>query len=211
MPVTLFELEPTPAPLPPDIAAFLADADARIDAFFEQRRHLKKFGFYPSDYEMGYRMLRALRGVTDPQRMCEWGSGFAVVAGLGALLGYEAWAIEIDPRLNVVARELLGDYQLKVEIVEGSFIPDEYARTEKISDLDTVTDLTGGDVYGDIDLEIEDFDVIFAYPWPTEEQQYCDLFGQFADYGAVMVTYSMTEGMRTYRKVSDDSGSSTNS
>ena len=57
------------------------------------------------------------------------------------------------------------------------------------------------EAYRDMDLEIEDFDVIFAYPWPTEEEQYCELFRCFADYGAVLITYSMTEGMRAYRKV----------
>jgi len=201
VPVQSIEIEPDPRALPSDVVRFLADADQRIDVFFEQGRHLKKMGFFPSDYEMGYRMLRALRGDGAPPRMCEWGSGFAVIAGLAAILGYDVHAVEIDPRLNVAARSLLSDHDLRIDLLEGSFIPDDYARTEKISDLDTVTVMTGGEVWRDSDLEIEDFDVIFAYPWPSEEEQYCDIFGRFADYGAVLVTYSMTEGMRSYRKV----------
>lgn len=203
VPVRPIEIEPAAGALPAEVRAFLADADARIDTFFEQRRHLEKIGFYPSDYELGYRMLKALR-TDERQVMCEWGSGFGVVAGLAAMLGYDATAIEIDARLNVLARAFLADHELDVRLLEGSFIPEDYARTERLSDLETITVMTGADVYGDSDVEVEDFEIVFAYPWPNEEPQYCDMFDRFADYGAVLVTYSLSEGMRVYRKVGED-------
>ena len=202
MPLATFEIEPVAGALPTDVAAFLADADARIDVYFEQRRHDRRIGFFPSDYELSYRTLSAsLRLDGEARRLCEWGSGFGVVAGLGVLLGYEAHGIEIDPALVAISRRLLEDHDLDAQILQGSFIPEDYARAEQISDLETVTVLSGAEAYGDMDLEIEDFDVIFAYPWPTEEEQYCDLFRRYADYGAVLLTYSMTEGIRAYRKV----------
>ena len=201
MSLTTFEIEPVSGPLPAKVAAFLADAEARIDVYFERRRHVRRIGFFPSDYELDYRTLGALLRLNgEARRLCEWGSGFGVVAGLGVFLGYEAHGIEIDPELVEISRRLLKDHDLDAQILQGSFIAEEYARAEHISDVETVTILSGEDAYGDMDLEIEDFDVIFAYPWPTEEEQYCDLFRHFADYGAVLLTYSMIEGMRAYRK-----------
>lgn len=203
VPLVSLEIEPVPGTLPAEVTAFLADADARIDVYFEQRGHLRLSGFFPSDYELGYRTLHGLLRLDgEARRMCEWGSGFGVVAGLALLLGYEAHGIEIDPGLVALSRRLLEDHGLDARIQQGSFIREDYARAEQISDLETTTVLSGAEAYGEMDLGIEDFDVIFAYPWPSEEEQYCDLFLCFADYGAVLLTYSMTEGMRAYRKVS---------
>ncbi len=201
MTLTTFEIEPVPGALPAKVAAFIADAEARIDVYFEKQGTRRGIGFFPSDYELGYRTLSALRLDGEARRLCEWGSGFGVVAGLGVFLGYEAHGIEIDPELVEISRRLLGDHDLDAQILQGSFIREDYARSEQISGVETVTVLSGEDAYRVMDLEIEDFDVIFAYPWPTEEEQYCDLFQHFADYGAVLLTYSMIEGMRAYRKV----------
>lgn len=202
MTLTNFELDPVPGALPEDVTAFLTDANERIDEYCGKQSHLRRTGFFPSDYELGYRTLDALlRLDTDARQLGEWGSGFGVIAGLGALLGYRAHGIEIDPELVEISRRLLADHDLEVEIREGNFIPDDFSRTEDIWDVETATVLSGAEAYGDMDLEIEDFDVIFAYPWPTEEEQYCDLFEHFADYGAVLLTFSKMEGMRAYRKV----------
>ncbi len=46
---------------------------------------------------------------------------------------------------------------------------------------------------------IDDFDVIFAFPWPAEEEMYCDLFARFAASGALLVTYSALDDVRVYR------------
>ena len=200
VPLTTFEIEPAVGALPAEVVAFLEDAETRIDVYFEHRRKDRGIGFFPSDYELGYRTLSALRKDGERRRLCEWGSGFGVVVGLGVFLGYEAHGIEIDPELVEISRRLLADHGLDAQILQGSFIAEDYARAEQISGVETVTILSGADAYGDMDLEIDDFDVIFAYPWPTEEEQYCDLFLTFADYGAVLVTYSMIEGMRAYRK-----------
>lgn len=202
MTLTSFEIEPVSGALPADVTAFLADADARIDLYCGSRSHLRRTGFFPSDYEQVHRTLGALLQLdTDARQLGEWGSGFGVVAGLGVLLGYEACGIEIDPELVEISRGLLEDHDLDARIMQGNFIPEAYATADDSWDADSATVLSGAEAYADMDLEIKDFDVIFAYPWPTEEEQYCDLFEHFADYGAVLLTFSMMEGMRAYRKV----------
>lgn len=189
-------------PLPASVKAFLVDADARIDAFFETHRHAERMGFFPSDYSLAYAVLDVLSRLDDrPHGLCEWGCGFGVVGGLGALLGYDACGIEIDPRLVQAARDLLAEHSLEVDILEGSFVPPEYAVTETLSDGETRTILSGAGGVDEVDVEIGDFDVVFAFPWPTEEDLYHDLFSRFAAVGALLITYDARDGIHVYRKV----------
>lgn len=202
VPIVPVEIEISPAPPPAEVAALIDDATQRIDVFFDQRGKDRPTGFYPSDFELVFRGLRAVRELSpEGRRMCEWGCGFGVASGMATTLGYTACGIEIDRVLVEEARQLLATHDLQVEVLEGSFIPEDYARHERLSDLETMTVMTGADVYGDGDSDIEDYDLIFAYPWPDEEGQFCDLFDQYGNYGALLMTYSMIEGMRLYRKV----------
>ncbi len=201
MPLVPLELLLDASPLPPKVTALLADAAVRIDAYFANRA-AGTDGFVPCDHELVYRALQSLRAdASVGRRWCEWGSGFGVVAGLAALLGFDACGIEVDGTLVTASRELLAAHALRVEIWPGSFVPDAYAASERLSDLETRTVLSQGDAYGDMERDIDDFDVIYAYPWPTEEEQYCDLFRRHADVGSVLLTFSRTEGVRAYRKV----------
>ena len=45
-----------------------------------------------------------------------------------------------------------------------------------------------------------DFDVIFAFPWPDEEDVIPALFDRYAVRGAVLVTYHEGESFRVRRK-----------
>ena len=189
-------------PLPPEVDAFLTDAENRIELYFEHRA--KRIGFFPSDYSGAYRLLRALHQQDDQARtLCEWGSGFGVVCGLAALAGFKAWGIEIDPLLVSASRILLRAYDLDVEILEGSFIPRAYAETEQFSDSDTLTILSSAGADIERELAIDDFDIIFAFPWPTEHEMFHDLFARFAADGALLITYDFTEGFHLFRKTGD--------
>jgi len=202
VPLQSFDIAADPLPLPRDVAGLLADGTARIDRWLARPGTVHGAGFVPSDHEQVYRALRTLRRLApDARRFCEWGSGFGVVTGFAALLGFDAVGIECDAELVGLSRALLAAHRLDVEIVHGSFVPEAYARRERLSDLETRTVLSGPSAYDDMDLGIDDFAVVFAYPWPTEEDQYKDVFLRHADWGAVLLTWSATEGMRGYRKV----------
>ncbi len=196
------ELIADPAPLPVAVARFLAAAAARIDAYFDRPGAVQGIGFVPSDYEAVYRTLRTLRLVApEALQFCEWGSGFGVVTGLACGLGFDAHGIEIDATLATAARALLAEHRLTAEITVGSFIPDDPEQRERLADADGRTVLSGPSAYVDMDLDLLDFDVVFAYPWPSEELRYRELFRRGADYGAVLLTYSATDGVRAFRKV----------
>jgi hypothetical protein len=202
VPLTPFVIEPVQAPLPAPTRAFLTSAQARLDAWFARPEHQAGIGFIPSDYELVWRALAALRrDHPGARRLLEWGSGFGVVVGLAALLGFEASGIEVDRDLVAASRELLAAHHLRVTIAEGSFIPDDDAASERLVDHETRTVLGAPAAYDELEADLDDFDVVFAYPWPTEEALYCDVFARGADPGAVLLTYSRTEEVRAYRKV----------
>ncbi len=53
----------------------------------------------------------------------------------------------------------------------------------------------------DLDLEPEDFDLVYAYPWPGEEKVIFDLFESCASVGALLLTFHSQDGLRLQRKV----------
>lgn len=201
MPLLPFDLPHVPAPLPAAVATFLADAQRRIDAWFARPEHRAGIGFIPCEPLPVFAALAALRA-QDPgaRTLLEWGSGFGVVTGLAATLGFTAHGIEIAADLVTEAERLLADHRLRATFAVGSFVPDDYD-AERDSDFETRTVLGQPAAYDELGRDLDDFDVVFAYPWPTEEELYCDLFRRRANPGAVLVTWSRQEGVRAYRKV----------
>jgi hypothetical protein len=174
-------------PLPRDVRRFLDEAGSRIERF--QARGGSP-AFVPSDYAGAYGVLRALAdaGLARGPLFCEWGSGFGVVAGLAALLGFEASGIEADADLVAAARRLAEDFGLAVEFAHASFIPPGAADRLDFGPYSWLSD-EGGDAAAELGLDADDFDVIFAYPWPDEEDLTADLFREHAGRGAILVTY----------------------
>lgn len=205
MPLKDLEVPADAAPLPGDVRAFLREAERRIEGF---RSEVRVPGFVPSDYAEAYRTLRGLAGLAPGNLFCEWGSGFGVVACLAAMLDYDACGIEVEGELVDAARQLAADFELPVQFVRGSFIPT--GGEARLGDSTEYAWLTTQEdqAHQKLGLGPEDFSVIFAYPWPDEEQATADLFEHYAGAGAVLVTYHGNEGLRLRRKVSKRSRAS---
>jgi len=192
------EMIPTDdAPLPERVRAFIVDGEERIARF---GRALP--GFVPSDHVLVYRALLALRGgdALSGTRFCEWGSGLGIVAGLAASCGYEAHAIEIEGDLVAAGEELSADHELEVEHVAGTFVPEgsEDLAVGAGEDLDWLQQ-GGADGHELLDRDPDEFDLIFAYPWPGEEEIVFSLFERHAGSGALLLTYHGLEGLRAQR------------
>jgi hypothetical protein len=190
--------------LPAEVRVFLREADRRI-ARFHSGRGVP--AFVPSDFRAAYAALRDLAAaeVAPGNLFCEWGSGFGVVACLAAMLGFESWGIEIEGELVDAARQLAGDFDLAVDFNQGSFIPHAGAAA-LLGDAEFAWLTTDGDGPGPAALSTDDFDVIFAYPWPDEEGLIEALFERDAAAGEVLVTYHGGEGLRLRRKVIQTQG-----
>lgn len=199
MPLRDVPLPPPPTGIPRTVRDFLAEADRRVCRF---QMSTRVPAFVPSDYPGAYAVLRELAGgtLTRGTRFCEWGSGHGVVACLAAMLDYEACGIEVAGELVTAARELADDFDLPVEFTRGSFVPrDAETRVASAGEYAWLT-TDGDDAYEDLGLDPDDFDVIFAYPWPDEEVVTADLFERAAGVGALLVTYG-ADGFRVRRKV----------
>src|SRR5262249_27623896 len=174
--------------LPADVRALLREATKRIRRF--QRAH-RIPAFVSSDHQGAYHALRALTkgDLLAGDQFCEWGSGFGVVACLAAMLDFDACGIEIEEELVDAAQQLADDFGLPVEFIRGSFIPKGgdpcQHTTEEFAWLTPDESTT----HEELALGTDDFDVIFAYPWPDEEQLTENFFEFHAAVGAVLVTY----------------------
>jgi hypothetical protein len=186
-------------------AAFLREADRRVTEYLEGSIERNVHGFVPSDFVAVHSALRLIAdgSLAPGYTFCEWGSGLGVVASLASMLGFDAWGIEIDHDLVSASEELAGEFDLPVNFVCGNFIPPggEFC-ADHMGELAWLA-MVGSDAYDEMSLDPEDFDVIFAYPWPGEEGVIAEMFDRHAAVGAVLLTYHGLEGMRLRRKVLD--------
>lgn len=165
-------------------------------------------GFFPSDYVTVYHALLAITqlDLATGSAFCEWGSGLGVVTNLAEMQGWQACGIEINRDLVDEAIELAEAFDSHAEFVHGSFVPrgcearaeKAYAATDEgVAWLSTEAD----DAYDDLGLDPDDFDLIFAYPWPGEENVIDELFDYCAARGALLLTYGQQNSVRLHRKV----------
>jgi hypothetical protein len=204
MPLEDLELSIGGATAPGDVRSFLREAGRRIERFMQGRRIP---GFVPSNFARTYHVLRSLAAadLAPGNLFCEWGSGFGVVACLAAMLDFDAFGIEIEGELVNAARQLAAAFGLPVEFVRGSFIP---GGENSIDPSDRFAWLTtrGGSTEEELGLGPADFAVIFAYPWPDEEQLIGALFERHAGAGALLLTYHGGQDLRLRRKVGGSPG-----
>lgn len=202
MPLVEVEVVIDEGPLPPEVEAYIEAAKIQIDHFHYKQKGKDIPAFVPSDFAATYRVLDAvLKAYVAPgNRFCEWGSGFGIAAGLASMLGCDACGIEIHQELVNEADRLAKHFGLVVQFVCGSLVPpggEEIAsQTFDFAWLNAASDRA----YDELGLEPTDFDLIFAYPWPGEEQVIYDLFDRYAATGAVLITYHGLQGMRVQRK-----------
>jgi len=190
-------------PLPDAVAALLRAADERIERFQHDHRDDPIAAFVPSDFVAVYAAVQYVSdsGLASGSAFCEWGSGFGVVTILAAMCHFDACGIEIEPLLVDEAQQLAEEHDSSAHFVAGSFVPvgGEHF-TDDVGEFSWLS-LGGPDGHEELGLDPEDFDVIFAYPWPGEEHVVERLFEKYAAAGALLLTYRGKEQMRLHRKV----------
>ena len=133
-------------------------------------------------------------------RFLEYGSGFGATTILASIHGMVATGIEIEQPLVDQANTLAERLQVAADFYCGSFIPrDIEGYVELAADVRHV-DTSAGDVYEQMNATPEDFDLMFAFPWPGENGFFESVFDRTAAQGALLLTYNGIEGIHLHRK-----------
>ncbi|CAN0295136.1 unnamed protein product, partial [Scytosiphon promiscuus] len=174
----------------------LRRADAEWEAFSERRPAFQRF--IQADLRLAREALTAARDAAGGLglRFVELGSGVGSIAILADLLGFESYGIEVDRELFETSLALASEFESRVELVEGSFVPPEFMDAVEHFDDEFPTPIDGADAYAELGLKLEDFDLIYLYPWPGEEPWYGELLERFAGSHARQLRYSHKDGFR---------------
>jgi hypothetical protein len=151
--------------------------------------------FVPADYE---RVLEALLTLRAPGlRFLEWGSATGVITIMADLLGYEAYGIEVDAELVDVARRLAERFGSGARFAAGSFIPSGYKTRSRRADPRLGTIDQGSSAYPELGRPLEDFDLVYGYPWSGEESVMVDIMRCYGGREARLLI-NAGEGMKIY-------------
>jgi hypothetical protein len=141
--------------------------------------------FVPVDYEVILQKLLPLRG--DNLKFLEWGSATGVIAIMADLIGFEAYGIELDGKLVETARELAAKYGSRATFVEGTFLPTGYEYRSPDGDKRLGT-LGGGESgYLALKMPLEEFDIVYGYPWDGEAVVMRDVMKRYGRADAIFL------------------------
>ena len=166
------------------------DAWDEFRAVAKDRFHL----FIPCDHRAAYETLRGLR--SRATTFVEFGSASGVVTIMADLLGFEACGIEIEPWLVSRSIEIAEGFGSGAVFAEGSFVPPAYQEEIEHLSSDFLTPTNGACAFDELGLELSDFDLVFAYPWPGEEDWLGELMRRHARADAILLTYGVSDGMQ---------------
>ncbi|MDH5588775.1 MAG: hypothetical protein OEZ37_01880 [Gemmatimonadota bacterium] len=186
------------------------DADLRIrlatlchegwemwDRFDVQVRGEAFHPFVAADYDLILAALMPLQA--SGTRFLEWGSATGVITILADLLGFDACGIELDPDLVRASRELASRWDSQARFAAGSFLPTGYRfRSPRGDDrLGTIGEGVSG--YLELGRSLDDFDVVYGFPWGGEEAMMLDLMARYGRADALLLLNEVNGGLRMYR------------
>lgn len=188
--------------LSPPALRLIDEANERIEAFMLADQTVIE-NFVTCDFHLLDQALHWIEQhhLLTGNRFCEWGSGFGVAAMLAAERGMETVGIEIESRLVEQSSRLADHLHIDARFYCGSFVPRDIAGVLELgADIEHV-ETHEGDVYDEIGLAVDDFDLFFAFPWPGEHMFFEAVFEACAADGSLLLTYRGREGMNLVRKV----------
>ncbi len=188
-------------PVPTEVIAHVHSARCRVQAFQDRWDRPQIEQFVAADYELVYQTLDWLLKTQAPlgRRFLEWGCGFAVITAMAASLGLDAIGIESEAVLLHHAGTTLDDWELQAELVAGNFLP---PGSESLADDPTLPSL-GHNVpcgYHAMGLDLDDFAIVYGYPWPGEERFHQAVFQRHAARGAHLLQFCGPNDLRLWRK-----------
>ena len=190
-------------PIPAELAVQISSARNEIEAFQDRWDRPQIEQFVAADYPLVYQCLKwtlqhqPLVG----QRFLEWGSGFSIVSAIAAELGLTAFGIEAEPDLLAMGRKTIQTWNVSVELVEGNFLPPGAAQLADDPMLPSLHH-DPSDGYKKLGLELDDFALVYAYPWPGEDDFHEFVFDRYAATGDLLMLFCGPNDVRLWRKTS---------
>ena len=196
---------PVPIPRAPDddgavharLDAVCADGWAIWDDFDRTARAAAFHPFVAADYEVVRAALLPLRA--PGRRFLEWGSASGVITVMADLMGFDAHGIELDASLVATARALAARHGSGARFVAGSFLPAGYRWRSRDGDARTGTIGEGPSGYLRLGRALDEFDVVFGYPWDGETALMRDVMRRYGRPDALLLLHDTNEGVRKYR------------
>ena len=197
-------MEPTAPPLEgvddvtrARLAALVAEGWEIWERFDLEVRQREFHPFVAADYD---RILRTLAGLRAPGlRFLEWGSASGVITIMADMLGFEAYGIELDAGLVEVARDLARRHGSGARFAAGSFFPAGYRYRSNTGDWRTGTIGDGTSGYVELGHPLDDFDVVYGYPWDGEDVVMLDLMRAYGSRDARLILAGGDERVRLFR------------
>ncbi|XZE44318.1 class I SAM-dependent methyltransferase [Pirellulaceae bacterium SH467] len=190
------------AEIPGDVSAMLAEADSMLQRYWDQWRQKPIEQYVACDFRDVWRALSAVteRRLAAGNTFVEWGCGFGVVTGLASYLGWESVGIEAEPFLVQQAEAFLRKTDMTAQIVCGNFLP---RGAERLAGHDANHASLFHQVptaYDDLDLQCDDFSLVFAYPWPGEHRYLQEVFRTYAGDQALLLMFLGPYEIELFRK-----------
>ncbi len=175
---------------------------AEADEIWNEYHEREGFGGYVSaDFVEVYQALLGLQDQVDT--VLEWGSGLGVVTIMASRLGFQAYGVEVEPILVEHAEELAERYGPDAKFATGSFIPDDYQWGAELPGNPSRTETDSRAAYDELDMQLDDFDLVYAYPWPDEHGLYLDILRNHSGNSTLFLSYDAREGVSLARIESD--------
>jgi SAM-dependent methyltransferase len=187
--------------IPVEVETRILRAKVRIEAFQDRWDRPQIEQFVAADYRLVFQSL-AWMLQSQPllgHRFLEWGCGFAVVSALAAQLGLDAIGFESEQDLLAEGRKTVREWGAPVELIHGNFLP---RGAELLAD-DPMLPSLGHDVacgYDSIGLDLDDFAIVYGYPWPGEDSFHEAVFDRYAAPGAILMFFCGPNDVRLWRK-----------
>lgn len=185
----------------PSIADQLASIRSRIVRFQDCWDEHHAAQFVAADYKLVCQAIGWIGNYqpTIGRRFLEWGCGFAAVACLASDLDWNAHAIEAHSDLIAQAKLTIDAWPARVELFAGNFLPrdaDQLALDPTLPSLGH----GGQSAYDAWGLDVDDFALVYSYPWPGEDEFHEDVFDRYAAVGGILLMFVGPNEMRCWRK-----------
>jgi hypothetical protein len=114
-------------------------------------------------------------------------------------LGFDVIGIESEWDLLQEGKLTARQWSVPVELIHGNFLPDGAESLAEDPGLPSLGHAVPS-AYELLGLDLDDFAIVYAYPWPGEDDFHEAVFDRFAAAGAMLLLFCGPNDIRLWRK-----------